>query len=116
MQRQIDHNSTKYHAMNVFGVISIVMLVLVNLGHLIWTVWLIVEQIQTGWGYGTNIELAALLPWLTELLCIPAIVTAVVYLVLSCFFRHKKGILIANILLFTCAMLQFGVTNLFMWI
>ena len=31
----------RYHAMNVFGVILIIMLALVNLGHVLWTWWLI---------------------------------------------------------------------------
>lgn len=103
------------HAMNVFGVITVVMLVLVNLGHLLWTFWLVAEQVQTGWGYGTNMDLAVLMPWITEFVCAPAMIAGVVYLVLSCFLRHKKGILISNIVLFICAGLQIGVTNLFIW-
>ena len=101
--------------MNVFGVILIVTLILVNLGHLVWTAWLVAEQAQTGWGYGTNIDIAVLMPWITELVCAPGMIASVVYLVLSFFFRHKKGILIANIILFACAAAQFVVTNLFIW-
>lgn len=105
----------RYHAMNVFGVILIVMLALVNLGHVLWTWWLISEQLQTGWGYGTNMEMLVLMPWMTELVCVPAMIAGVVYLVLSFFLRHKKGILAANIILFACAAVQIGVTNLFIW-
>lgn len=115
MDSQANSKNEKHHVMNVLGVVTIVMLVLANLGHLLWTAWLIAEQAKTGWGYGTNMDLAVLMPWITELLCAPAMIAAVVYLALSCAFRHKKGILIANIVLFTCAVLQFGVTNLFIW-
>lgn len=52
-----------------------------NAVHLLWTVWLTVEQVRTGWGYGTSMELAVLMPWL----------------------------LIA-------AVVQYGVTNLFIWL
>lgn len=105
----------QYKGMNVFGIVSIVLMVLVNLGHGLWTYWLTAEQIKTGWGYGTNMDIAVLWPWITELLCAPAMVAVVVYLVMSCFMRHKKGILITNIILFACAVVQFGVTNLFIW-
>lgn len=105
----------RYHVMNVFGVILLVMLVLVNLSHLLWTGWLIAEQIETGWGNGTKMEMLVLLPWLTELLCTPAMVAGVVYLILSCFIRHKNEILMADVVLFACAAVQFGLTNLFIW-
>lgn len=101
--------------MNVFGIINIVLLTLVNLAHLLWTVWLAMEQVSTGWGYGTNMEMAVLMPWLIELICLPAMIAGVVYLILSCFLLHRKGIWIANILLFACAAVQFVVTNLFIW-
>lgn len=103
----------RYHVMNVLGVALIIMLSLVNLSHLLWTIWVVVEQVKTGWGHGTDMELGVLYPWLTELICAPAMVTAVVYLALSAFLRHKRGILIANIVLFVCALVQFGLTNLF---
>lgn len=105
----------KNMGMNVFGVITIVLLSLVNLSHGLWTYWLVAEQLQTGWGYGTNMDLAVLMPWLAELLCAPAMIAAVVYLIMSCFLRHKKGILIANIVLFACAAAQYILTNLFIF-
>jgi hypothetical protein len=52
---------------------------------------------------------------MTELLCVPALTAAVVYLIMSCFKRHSKLLLTLNILLLVCAVAQFAVTNLFIW-
>lgn len=101
--------------MNVFGIINIVLLSHVNPIHALWTYWLTAEQVETGWGHGTNMELAVLYPWLIELLCAPAMIAAAVYLIMSCFLRHKKGIVIANIVLFAFAAAQFILTNLFIF-
>lgn len=101
--------------MNIFGVANIILLAHVNPILAFWTYWLTAEQIETGWGFSTNMEMLVLLPWLIQLLCLPALIAAVVYLVMSAFLRHKKGILIANIVLFACAVAQLIVTNLFIW-
>lgn len=105
----------KSEGMIVFGAIVTLLLSLVNLSHVLWTWWLVSEQIKTGWGFGTNIEMAVLYPWMTELLCVPALTAAVVYLIMSCFKRHSKLLLTLNILLLVCAVAQFTVTNLFIW-
>lgn len=103
----------KNEPMNIFGAVLITPMVLVNLCHLLWTYTLVAEQIKTGWGFGTNMEMMMLAPWMTELICLPVMVAGVVYLVLSCFKRHHKGLMIANLALFSCAVAQFVVTNLF---
>lgn len=98
---------------NVFGAIMITPLALVNLCHLGWTYWLVAEQIRTGWGFGTNMEMMMLAPWMTELLSMPVLIAEVVFLVLACFKRPHRGLLIANIALFTSAAIQFFLTNFF---
>ena len=105
----------KSEGMLVFGAIVTLMLSIVNLSHMLWTWWLVSEQIETGWGYGTNMEMGVLYPWMTELICVPAMIAAVVYLIMSCFKGHSKLLLALNILLFVCALGQFVVTNLFIW-
>ena len=101
--------------MDAFGATVLALLAGVNVLHLLWTVWLTAEQIQTGWGYGTDIEMLALLPWLTELVCIPALIVGLVYLILSFFFRHRKGLTAVNAVLFAAALVQYALTNLFLW-
>lgn len=101
--------------MTIFGIVMLSLLSLVNLSHILWTYWLTVEQIKTGWGFGTSIELAVLYPWLTELFCAPVLLAAAVYLILSCFKEQRKSILIANCILFAAAIAQYLLTNLFIW-
>ncbi len=105
----------KHPGMAVFGTIVLIILALGNLMHLLWTVWLCAEQLQTSWGGGTGLELGVLYPWLTELLCLPGILCSTVYFILSIFRRHEKKIIIANGTLFSLLLLQFGLTNLFIW-
>ena len=76
---------------------------------------LTVEQIKTGWGYGTDMEMLALLPWMTELLSAPVLLAGVVYGILSIFFRHEKRLMVTNALLFALAAAQIGLTNLFLF-
>ena len=101
--------------MHNFGVLLVIALAGVNLLHLLWTVWLVWEQIETGWGYGTNLEMLALLPWMTELLCAPVLLAGLVYLVLSVRRSPGKRLVVANAVLLGCAFAQIGITNLFLW-
>ena len=101
--------------MRVLATLLLVALSWVNLLHLLWTVWLTVEQVKTGWGYSTDLEMLALLPITQETLSIPILVACVVYFILSIFYPHEKRLLRTNILLFSAAVLQFGLTQLFMW-
>lgn len=101
--------------MRVFATLLLVALSWVNLLHLLWTVWLTVEQTKTGWGYGTDMEMLALLPWMTELLSAPVLLAGVVYGIISIFFRHEKRLMVTNALLFALAAAQIGLTNLFLF-
>ena len=98
--------------------VSIIMICLSALGnavHLLWTFWLIDEQIKTGWGYGTNIELGVLYPWITEILCAPILIAGIVYLILAISRKPRKALLIPNIILFVLLVMQYALTNLFIW-
>lgn len=101
--------------MNTFAVSMVAALAPANLVHLGWTVWLTLEQIETGWGWGTGIEMLALALWMAELACLPVLLLGVIYFVASFFRQQKKGLLIANIGLFACLVLQIAVTNLFLY-
>ena len=101
--------------MTVFGIIMLVLQAGANLLHLIWTVWLSAEQMQTGWGYGTGMEIGGLYPWLTEILCAPVLLATIVYLVMCICLKSRGGIVKGNIALFAALVLQYGLTNLFIW-
>lgn len=105
----------KKKTLDNFAIVMVIALAAVNLLQLLWTVWLTLEQIKTGWGWGTGIEMLAIMLWLTELVCLPFLLVAVIYLILS-FFRHQnRKLLLANSILFACAVAQLVVTNLFLF-
>lgn len=102
-------------SMNNFAVCMVAALAPANFLHLGWTVWITAEQIKTGWGGGTGLEMMALLLWITQLLCVPVLLLGMIYF-LVCFFRQqKKGLLIANTALFLCLAAQIAATNLFLF-
>jgi hypothetical protein len=86
-----------------------------NFLHLGWTYWLLDEQIETGWGGGTGLEMMALALWMLEALCVPVLALGVIYFVLSCYRRQKKKMLVSNIFLFAALAAQIVVTNLFLF-
>ena len=101
--------------MDPFAVIMLVALSQANLCHALWTVWLTLEQIETGWGWGTGMEMLALLPWMAELASVPVLIAGVVYGVMSCFRKQNKGLLMANTALFVLLLGQIVVINLFLF-
>ena len=105
----------EHKGMNVFGAIVMVLMAVVNLLHGFWTYCLIAEQIKTGWGFSTNLEMMVLMPWMLELICLPVLLTEVVYFIMSCFKRHDRSVTVCNIVLFSLAIAQYLVTNLFIF-
>ena len=97
----------------VFGCLTLAAAAGGNLLHGLFTLWAVVEQMNTGWGYGTDMEMAVLAPWFVELLCIPVFMAGVVFFLLNIKRRTPKGIVIANAVLCGMLALQIGVFNLF---
>ena len=95
------------NAVTIYGVVTIYLLFIANLLNIIWTIWLTIEQIKTGWGYGTNLEIGVLWPWTTELLCIPLIIVGIVYFIIHFFNYSYKKIYIVNVVLFSILLLEF---------
>ena len=98
-----------------FGIVYTIMLSLANLCHLIWTGWLTLEQCQTGWGFGTNIELLSLLLWLTEIILSPLLLLSLIYLVVVLIKREISKAYFSTLALTVALFLQFGLTNLFVF-
>ena len=105
----------KSTGLTVYGFIVLVALSVGNLAHLLWTVWLTLEQARTGWGYSTNIEMLALMPWLIEIVFAPVLVAAGIYFGLHALRRSERALLITNIVLAAALLAQYTITNLFMW-
>ena len=49
-------------ASNVIGIISTILLGIANVCNLFFTICLLIEQIETGWGFSTNYEMLVLVP------------------------------------------------------
>lgn len=97
-----------------YGIVCIVFLSIISLFHLFWTITLSIEQIKTGWGNGTSLELGVLYPLLIEFISIPFLITEIIFLSLY-FIKYKvpKSILIINVVLFISLLMQYAITWLF---
>ena len=98
-----------------FGIVTGIGLSICQVLHLPWTVILCVEQVQMGWGFATHLEMAVLYPWLVELLSLPGVLCGVVFLGICLFRRPGKGIVLTNGILLGTLLLQWTLTNLFIW-
>ncbi len=101
---------------DAFGVITLIFAAIGNIINLPWTAWLVAEQIKTGFGFGTDMEMAALLPWIAEVLSLPVIVLGIVYFVTMILKGKSKRFLKPNVIFYALLIFQITITNLFMWI
>lgn len=105
----------KSDGMNVFGVLASILLLIANLLHIFWTGCLGFEQIETGWGYGTNMEMGVLYPWFCELLSAPAFLAGIVFLIMNIWKRSEKWVTVFTGSVVVCYILQVLLTNLFIF-
>ncbi len=96
-----------------YSIVCSFLLILSNIFFLFWTIVLIEEQIRTGLGYGTNLELLVLIPIILFILIIPIIIMELVFLSLSYFFRVTKKQFVVNIISFLILILQIVLIFLF---
>ena len=101
--------------MNIFGAIVCQLLAIANLVHVLFTWGICAEQVQTGWGYGTNWEMGALLPWFVELLSAPIILAAIVFLAMNLWKKSEKVIFLLCCVFLACEILQIILMNLFLF-
>ncbi len=106
----------KQKKFDVLGLITVILQALLHLLHYPWLLWLTIEQMQTGWGYGTNIEMAFLLPFLSQIFFfLPLAFVAFGLTVFRAIKRNSIPFLIANIVLWITFALQIGLFYLFIW-
>lgn len=98
-----------------FGLIMIYLLSVANGFNLLWTWWLVKEQIQTGWGYGTNMDILVLVPWIIQLACVPVVIATITYFVFVVVKGIKEKAVIANIVLLSVLLIQSVLIHLFIW-
>lgn len=100
---------------NTFGIITCIILSIVNVVNSVWTIAFSIEQTQTVWGYGTNFELATLIPWMVQVLCLPGILVGIVYLLFAYFRKYHRTMRIINLSLLLLCILQYILINLFIF-
>ena len=93
----------------VFLIILLVCFIIFNLIHILFPIWLIVEDIKNGTIVSTSIELAVLYPWIIEILSIPFVVAEI--LVLLIFIKVKYNN-IANLVFFFFYLFQVIIFNI----
>ena len=101
----------------IFTIVMMLVLILCNLLHFgLFTFWIIIEQIETGYGYGTNIEMGALYIWLFELLLIPVFIVTLLYFLYGFLMKVNKKKMLLNFLLFVLILFQIFITNFFLYV
>lgn len=73
------------------------------------------EQIQTGWGYGTDIEMGALILWLLQGLSLIPIALAAVFFVLAIVNKDKRWKTVLSGALLAGTVLSIALSNLFVF-
>ena len=101
--------------LQVAGLILLPLLILCNLSNLLFTVDLTIEQLGSAWGDGTRMELMVLWPWMIELICAPVVIVGAVYLAMHLRRSSRRGLLVANVLLYALLVAQYILTNLFIF-
>lgn len=100
---------------DTFGALTAIIGAAGNIINLPWTLSLVAEELKTGFGYGTNIEMAALVIWMIEILSVPIIALESVYFITSALKHESKRFMKLNIVFCALLILQMIITNLFIW-
>lgn len=92
--REID---MKKVIMTVFGVISAIALAAFDVICGVWATVITIEQINTGWGHGTDLELVALVPIMMALISLSALIVGALYILFALILKERlKPLLIIN--------------------
>ncbi len=86
-----------------FALLLTVGFIVFNLLHIIFPIWLIVEDIQAGTVIGTGIELAVLFPWMIEAVSVLAVIGQGIYYIA---FRKIRYFDLPNFILFVFYIIQ----------
>ena len=100
---------------NVYGGLTFGSLIAGNLSQLFWIIWLTGEQLVTGWGFGTNIEIFVLMIWCTQIIALPILVVGLIFVILNIKRKAAKWLSISNIILFGMLIMQYALINLFIY-
>lgn len=98
-----------------FGLVTCILLGIADFLQIFWLIWLTIEQFKTGFGYGTNMEILALVPMLMNALALPVAVLGVIYCAVGARGRARRAVYFTAISLLSTLLLQVGLIQLFIW-
>jgi len=98
---------------HAFDIIVLVLLLYAFLLNLIPFVPMLIEQIEVG--YGTYIEMGALIYWLIQIITIPAIIIGIIYFVIGMIKKYNKKLFAVNTLLLFSSLLFIIFSNIFIF-
>ena len=84
-----------------------------NTVHIIFPVWLIIEDVKNKSMHGTGMEIAVMYPWIIEILSVPAVVLQIIYYLVL---RREKHFSLPLLLLFVFYVFQIILFNLLLMI
>jgi hypothetical protein len=85
------------------AILLLIAFIVFNLLHILFPIWLISEDIESGTMEGTEIEMMFLLPLMIELVSIPLVIAEIVYLIAA---RKVKYFKVPNVIIFALYILQ----------
>ena len=106
----------KEHKNNVFGIVALIVLSFSFLANLALFIPMLAEQIKTGFGHGTNIEMGALVVWLFNGLSLVPFSIGVGFTIISIVKLDYKWKTIVNISLIVLTIIEMVLTTIFMFI
>ena len=103
----------KSKGVNIYGILTAIASSISNLLQIFWLVWLAAEQVKTGFGHGTDMDILALIPMIMNIIAIPSIIASMIFLTIHIFKKSSKNIFIINLVLWVVLLIQIGLIQLF---
>ena len=98
---------------NVYDVLCLISSSIAFFPNLLFFLYLLAEQIQTGWGFPTELEMAVLIVWIIQMLAAPFLIFGIIGAIIAFFKKRRSGVLIANSAVITLTVITAALTVLF---
>lgn len=106
------NNQSKWTPLMVAGLVEMIALIACNILHGVWTYSVIAEEVKTGWGHPTNMDLFVFYPWILEFVSIPLVVAGIALFISAGVLKQpSKKIIIPTAIIYGLYLAQVIVTN-----
>lgn len=97
----------------IYSVITFITLLICNLIAFIFTLIYTIEQIKTGFGFGTNTEMFVIFPLITAILSIPLFINGIINLIINIIDKFKTVFSVTNLIQTIILLLQYLIIYIF---